>query len=98
LDAGGVVRRGAEYATIMRDVDTFGNLRRHYAKHHGLRESELALWSRQPGKSDIRLSLDACARHYHLSGTATVVVTIADGSDSRRSRLVPRRLSASLSD
>ena len=98
LDAGGVVRRGAEYATIMRDVDTFGNLRRHYAKHHGLRESELALWSRQPGKQDVRLSLDACARHYHLSGTATVVVTIADGSDQRRSRLVPRRLSASLSD
>jgi len=27
-----------------------------------------------------------------------VVVTIADGSDQRRSRLVPRRLSASLSD
>ena len=98
LDAGGVVRRGAEYATIMRDVDTFGNLRRHYAKHHGLRESELALWSRQPGKQDVRLSLDACARHYHLSGTATVVVTISDSSDARRSRLVPRRLSASLSD
>ena len=71
-----VVPRGAEYArTIMRDVDTFGNLRRHYAKHHGLRESELALWSRQPGREDVRLSLDACARHYHLSGTATVVVT-----------------------
>ena len=92
------MRRGAEYATIMRDVDTFGNLRRHYAKHHGLRESELALWSRQPGKQDVRLSLDACARHYHLSGTATVVVTISDSSDARRSRLVPRRLSASLSD
>jgi hypothetical protein len=73
-----VVLRGAEYAPIMRDVDTFGNLRRHYAKHHGLRESELALWSRQPGREDVRLSLDACARDYHLPGTATVAVTYSE--------------------
>jgi len=98
LDSGGVVRRGAEYATIMRDVDTFGNLRRHYAKHHGLKESELALWSRRPGKADVRLALDSCARDYHLRGTATVIMTVFQATDERRSRLVPRRLSASLSD
>ena len=72
--------------------------RRHYAKHNALRETELALWVRTAGVPDVKLSLDACARHYHLRGAATIVVTAQPrGADKRRSRLVPRRLSSSIS-
>ena len=46
LEAGGVVNKGAEYRTLVRDTETFGSLRRTWAQQHGLRESELTLWSR----------------------------------------------------
>ena len=46
LEAGGVVNKGAEYRTLVRDTETFGSLRRTWAQQHGLQESELTLWSR----------------------------------------------------
>ena len=45
LEAGGVVNKGAEYRTLVRDTETFGTARTR-AQQHGLQESELTLWSR----------------------------------------------------
>lgn len=47
LDAGGIVNKGDEHRMLVRDTETFGNLRRAWAQQHGLQESELTLWSRQ---------------------------------------------------
>lgn len=47
LDAGGIVNKGSEHRMLVRDTETFGNLRRAWAQQHGLQESELTLWSHQ---------------------------------------------------
>ncbi len=90
LEAGGVVNKGVEYRTFVRDTETFSSLRRTWAQLLGLQESELRLWSRPgpyqppppPGTQvpdrrgpDVRIDLESCARDLNLAGTATIVVT-----------------------
>ncbi|KAH8057720.1 hypothetical protein JL721_9646 [Aureococcus anophagefferens] len=88
---GGVaVARGHRYPTVMRDVDTFGNLRRHYAKHNALRETELALFH-----GGAKLPLLACARD---RGLARRRGDRGPPPGRRAERCAPRRISSTSSD
>ena len=90
---GVAVARGHRYPTVMRDVDTFGNLRRHYAKHNALRETELALFH-----GGAKLPLLACARDRGLAGDATIEVRHQPRGADAAERCAPRRISSTSSD
>ncbi|KAH8052552.1 hypothetical protein JL722_10102 [Aureococcus anophagefferens] len=72
-------------------ADTLGNLRRHYAKHNALRETELALFH-----GGAKLPLLACARDRGLAGDATIEVR--HQARRRTPSCAPRRISSTSSD
>ncbi|KAJ1444501.1 hypothetical protein M885DRAFT_552765 [Pelagophyceae sp. CCMP2097] len=65
---------GFEYVAVMTDSDTFGNLRRHYAKHNLCVEARIELHHRVEGQPDRLLDLSLHPRALGLSGTAVIAI------------------------
>ena len=90
---GSLLSRGFVYVAVMRDDDYLTNLRRHYAKHNGLTETDIALTNDQGSILDLKSN----PRLLNLSnrlGKATVYAQILSSTINKEpERKVSRRIS-----